>query len=78
MIPSDVTFVNSLFKNIHFFIFFCYYHIMAIDNEKNKRMIITIPRDLYKQLEKIAEENTRSVSKQALHYIRKGIEEKRS
>lgn len=79
MISSDVTFVKNLFYLLHLFIFFCYHiRTMAIDNEKNKRMIITIPRELYAQLEKVAEDNTRSVSGQALHYIRLGlIQEKR-
>ena len=50
---------------------------MAIDNEKNKRMIITIPRELYAELEKVANNNTRSVSGQALHYIRLGLNQEK-
>lgn len=50
-----------------------------INAEKNKRMMIVIPKEEYLALEKIAKQNTRSVSKQALHYIREGLksEEKR-
>lgn len=44
-----------------------------INSEKNKRMIITISKEEYTELEKIANVNTRSVSKQALHYIREGL-----
>lgn len=45
----------------------------------NKRFLITISKEEYAELERIAEKNTRSISKQALHYIRKGLaEEKRS
>ncbi len=49
-------------------------------SDKNKRMIITIPKEDYAKLEEIAKLNTRSVSKQTLHYIKMGLksEEKRS
>lgn len=46
--------------------------------QENKKMMIVISRELYAELEKIAKDNTRSVSRQALHYIRKGIEEDKS
>ena len=50
-----------------------------INQEKNKRMMIVISKEEYAELEKVASNNTRSVSKQALHYIREGLksEEKR-
>nr|DAS99108.1 MAG TPA: CopG-like protein [Caudoviricetes sp.] len=48
-----------------------------INQEKNKRMMIVIPRETYLELEKLAKDNTRSVSKQALHYIKKGLDEEK-
>lgn len=48
-----------------------------INQEKNKRMMIVISKEEYLELEKVAKENTRSVSKQALHYIRKGLSEEK-
>lgn len=49
-------------------------------SDKNKRMIVTISKEDYSLLEQIACENTRSVSKQVVHYIKEGIsrEKKRS
>lgn len=44
-----------------------------INQEKNKRMMIVISKEEYAELEKVANNNTRSVSKQALHYIREGL-----
>ncbi len=44
-----------------------------INADKNKRMMIVIPKEEYAELEKIAKQNTRSVSKQALHFIRLGL-----
>lgn len=48
-------------------------------SDKNKRMIITISKEDYAKLEEIAKNNTRSVSQQAVHYIKKCMidEEKR-
>ena len=46
-------------------------------SDKNKRMIVTISKEEYAILEKIANLNTRSVSKQVVHYIRKGIAEEK-
>lgn len=48
-----------------------------INQEKNKRMMIVIPKEDYQALEKVAKENTRSVSKQALHFIRQGLSEEK-
>lgn len=50
-----------------------------INKEKNKRMMVVISIEEYAELEKVAKQNTRSVSKQALHFIRLGLqsEEKR-
>lgn len=36
-------------------------------------MMIVISHEEYRELEKVANENTRSVSKQALHYIKEGL-----
>lgn len=44
-----------------------------INQEKNKRMMIVISKEDYAELEKVANDNTRSVSKQALHYIKEGL-----
>lgn len=48
-----------------------------INSDKNKRMMIVISKEEYLQLEKVAKENTRSVSKQALHFIRRGLSEQK-
>ena len=45
--------------------------------ETNKRMVVVISKEEYDLLEELAKKNTRSVSRQALHYIRKGIEEEK-
>lgn len=49
----------------------------------NKKMMIVIPKEEYARLEKLAKSQTRSVSRQALHFILQGMrelegEEKRS
>ena len=48
-------------------------------SDKNKRMIITISKEDYAKLEQIAKYNTRSVSQQVVHYVKKCMinEEKR-
>lgn len=47
-------------------------------SDNNKRMIITISKEDYAKLEQIAKSNTRSVSQQTVHYIKKCMaEEKR-
>ena len=45
-----------------------------INADKNKRMMIVISKEEYLELEKVAKMNTRSVSKQALHFIRLGLQ----
>lgn len=48
---------------------------MAINSEKNKRFIITISKKDYERLEKQAETEIRSVSKQAVYYILAGLKQ---
>lgn len=47
---------------------------MAV-KDSNKQMNITISKEEYDLLEKLAKQNTRSVSKQALHFIKQGLEQ---
>ena len=44
-------------------------------SDKNKRMIITISKEDYARLEIIAKSECRSVSKQALLFLLKGIKD---
>jgi len=59
------------------FLLFWWYYFSMINSDKNKRMMVVISKEEYLQLEKVAKENTRSVSKQALHFIRKGLSEQK-
>ena len=65
--------------NLVYLCSFCYYFCMAI-KDTNKQMMIVISKEDYARLEKIAKRECRSVSKQALMFLLKGIidEEKRS
>lgn len=43
--------------------------------DTNKRMVVVITKDDYERIERIAKKECRSVSKQSLLYILKGLEQ---